>query len=308
MRHHAEREYTSYNRASDPAEEAAGASVNTPGKKPSISERKLEANRRNGAKSHGPVTEEGKSVSRWNALKHGLTSRNLVIQGGPAKESLPEYEHLLTCLREELKPASMLAEILLEEIAGCYWRIRRANMAEAGHIRSKFDFAAVNDKLNDVRAMERSTGTLKSTPAGIEFVLTLFAKLRAQIADDGFTASGYHMVIEGPLTAEIVLVTRLLEYDKAAKDAKNAQVREHLVDHMKKLIDEHRRILERMKPLVAEQQELLTIVRNLQNRLPLDDSSDRRLRYETTIYRRLYRAIREFQNEQQRHQRSNGAA
>jgi hypothetical protein len=50
-----------------------------PGKTVCISERKLEANRRNGAKG-GVKTEEGKRRSRRNALKHGLRATTLLIE------------------------------------------------------------------------------------------------------------------------------------------------------------------------------------------------------------------------------------
>src|SRR5258708_1610842 len=42
-------------------------------------ELKSETARANGAKSHGPITTEGKEKSSKNALKHGMTSRNIYI-------------------------------------------------------------------------------------------------------------------------------------------------------------------------------------------------------------------------------------
>jgi hypothetical protein len=40
--------------------------------------RQVEANRRNAQLSTGSVTEEGKSRSRQNALRHGLTAETVI--------------------------------------------------------------------------------------------------------------------------------------------------------------------------------------------------------------------------------------
>ena len=40
-----------------------------------ISEKRLEANRRNALHSTGPRTEAGRNRSRMNALRHGLTGQ-----------------------------------------------------------------------------------------------------------------------------------------------------------------------------------------------------------------------------------------
>ena len=42
------------------------------------SARQLAASRQNGARSKGPVTQEGRDVSRRNALKHGLAAEVLL--------------------------------------------------------------------------------------------------------------------------------------------------------------------------------------------------------------------------------------
>lgn len=99
---------------------------------------KIEANRRNGQKSTGPKTAAGKATSKWNSLKHGLLSRQVVIQQGEGKENRQEFLHLQESLRQDLQPLGVLEELLVEKIAVEYWRLKRAIQCEAGVIRRGF--------------------------------------------------------------------------------------------------------------------------------------------------------------------------
>ena len=46
-----------------------------------ISQKQAEANRRNGLKSTGPKTPEGKAIVSKNATTHGLRTQHTVIDG-----------------------------------------------------------------------------------------------------------------------------------------------------------------------------------------------------------------------------------
>ena len=59
-----------------------------------MSERQLAANRRNAQRSTGPRTAKGREVSRMNALKHGILSRQVLVAGQHYQEDRKEFETL----------------------------------------------------------------------------------------------------------------------------------------------------------------------------------------------------------------------
>ena len=76
------------------------------------SDKQLRANRRNAIRSTGPKTRIGKQAIRWNALKHGLLAREVVIGVGDGKENQREFQWLLEQLRTDLQPLGVLEEVL----------------------------------------------------------------------------------------------------------------------------------------------------------------------------------------------------
>ena len=54
--------------------------------------KQIAANRRNAQKSTGPRTPEGRAVSKMNALKHGIFSKEVLVSGLNIKESSRELE------------------------------------------------------------------------------------------------------------------------------------------------------------------------------------------------------------------------
>jgi len=86
------------------------------------------ASRKNGAKSRGPKTAEGKARSARNALKHGLRAEKYVVL---PDEDAAEFAALESALNDELAPEGVLQSILVRRIARATRRLDRAERLEA---------------------------------------------------------------------------------------------------------------------------------------------------------------------------------
>jgi hypothetical protein len=75
--------------------------------------RQIKANRRNALHSTGPTTPEGKQASRFNALRHGLRAKEIII---PGQEDPAEFEAILRELCEDWEPEGHTEFHLVEQI------------------------------------------------------------------------------------------------------------------------------------------------------------------------------------------------
>lgn len=105
-----------------------------------ISPKQLEANRQN-AKLGGVKTEEGKAISKYNALKHGIF-----------QETITEYErdleeYLLERLNDEFKPQGVLEKMLVDRIAVYYLKLFRVARAENEFMQSTLNPHVVSTKI-----------------------------------------------------------------------------------------------------------------------------------------------------------------
>jgi hypothetical protein len=90
------------------------------------SQKQIEANRRNARKSTGPITEAGKAVAKFNALRHGMTAESAVL---PYEDHLA-YAMLREALLSHYAPANIAEEMLVDVLANSYWRLLRARRVE----------------------------------------------------------------------------------------------------------------------------------------------------------------------------------
>jgi hypothetical protein len=89
----------------------------------------INANRANALKSTGPRSAEGKSASRFNALKHGMDAASIVIPG----EDPAEYEALAAHYLDEYHPQSPSESFHVDAMLRADWQKRRLQAVE-GHL------------------------------------------------------------------------------------------------------------------------------------------------------------------------------
>ena len=104
-----------------------------------------EANRRNAQKSTGPKTEEGKSKSRFNALKHGMTARTVLLPGDDTKAFLCRLHYL----QDDLQPRNSLEGVAIERLAGDLWKADRAELAAGARIHFRLRHGPVDRRRKD---------------------------------------------------------------------------------------------------------------------------------------------------------------
>ena len=90
-----------------------------------ISQKQLEANQKN-AKLGGVKTDEGKAMSKYNAMKHGLLSKEVLLDGEDEKMLVEVGKKL----RAELEPQTELELVLVDRITANVWRLRRVMQIE----------------------------------------------------------------------------------------------------------------------------------------------------------------------------------
>jgi hypothetical protein len=179
-----------------------------------VSERRIQANRRNALRSTGPKTERGKRTVARNAIKYGLLAREVVITAGDGEENLEEFHSLVDRLWESYEPVGVVEESLIQTIAICWWRKARVLRAENGEIRKRLDTISVDRALrnsdntnlvlavsdlelgffrpNEIPLMEQwaaiqhAQTTLRTHRPGPAFLRSLLEEAKSGIASEGY--------------------------------------------------------------------------------------------------------------------------
>ena len=101
------------------------------------------ANRENGKKG-GPKTAAGKAAVRYNAVKHGLLSQQVVLPD----EDEAAFAELSDSLMASLNPQGAVEKMLVDIIIASYWRLKRAVMLDSCYIETKMGIPNCIDNID----------------------------------------------------------------------------------------------------------------------------------------------------------------
>ena len=91
-----------------------------------VSERRIEANRRNAQKSTGPRSIDGRARSSMNALRHGITGQVSIM----TVEDRGAHDKFVQELIESLRPEGAVELQFASVIAEDFWRLQRIRAVE----------------------------------------------------------------------------------------------------------------------------------------------------------------------------------
>ena len=271
------------------------------------SAKQIAANRSNAVKSTGPRTPQGRAVSRMNALKHGILSKQVLVRGLILQESSEELEALHRRFWEELQPAGPLEEMLVDQIVTAHWRLRRALTAESGEIALNVDTGqrrrsrGTNPVLqwsafgDPIHAMEESA-------VGNAILREWLGEVRDAVEAEGTLTEAAVQKLAAhfggkpnSLVDKLEAFRRKLETDA---DPPDAAVRERQKTATLAFLDQKIGGFRFWQERCRDEEEHEEEARQAAAVLPSGEVLDKILRYETKLERQMYRAMAQLERVQ----------
>jgi hypothetical protein len=277
-----------------------------------ISQKQLDANRRNAQHSTGPTSRRGKSVSRLNAVKHRLLARQVVARGYFHEESSNEFKELCGEYHESLRPAGPLEEMLVGQIVMVIWRLRRVRMAEAGEIATNVDKTWWNPRRppweigNGYKgnALHHQLVDYRHSIAGIEFVIECLQQLRGEIQTIGQVTEAKLKELRCFYQEPNEIVRRLAALlhslnsnpQKLPPEQLRARHLKETLDFLDGQISEFENLIDTRKV----QMDAEDTMRRSIALLPCGDTLEKIVRYESALQRQLGRSMNQLERLQRR--------
>ena len=279
-----------------------------------VSKKQLEANKKNAPKG-GVKTQEGKEIVKYNALKHGLLAKEVVITVGEGAESPEEFNSLLEDMRTQLNPMGTLEEMLVEKIVVAYWRLRRAYKYEVGLIRNELDNAT-----DDYYSGETASSGYKEQKTDYEIDQEIekdkesieswmqdkkdFNKMRKKgkpledIYDWGenweWLEDKFKYLLSGHEDYEGFDPQNFREFLNNKANWSDEQIWEAHIELCDEKSDKHRKEIADLEKQKQQNKLKLQVIKKLGN-IPSKNELDRLLRYEGAIERQLYKALNQLE-------------
>jgi len=280
-----------------------------------VSKKQLEANKKNAQKG-GVNTSEGKAIVKYNALKHGLLAKEVVITIGEGAKNPEEFDAFLEALQTQLVPAGTLEEMLVEKIAVAYWRLRRAYKYEVGLIRKELDTAT-----DDYYSGETASSGYKEQKTDYEIEQEIeenkgaieswtqdkrdFNKMRKKNKplEDIYNWEGnweqlYYkvseIVPEDAMDSDEEWTKQLREFLNKKASWSDEQIWEAHIELCDEKINDHKKEIADLEKQKQQNKLKLQVIKKLGN-IPSKDELDRLLRYEGAIERQLYKALNQLE-------------
>jgi len=281
-----------------------------------VSEKQLEANKQNAQKG-GVKTPEGKEIVKYNALKHGLLAKEVVIAIGEGAENPEEFNAFLADLGTQLQPQGTLEEMLVEKIAVAYWRLRRAYRYEVGLIRNELDtatddfYSATNwNKQKENKTDEEIEQQITQENEGVEYWkkdkrdLTKMHKNGTPLEEIydwednwDWLFDKFSYLFPSDDDDERIWMPKEIKEQLNNKEWSDEDIWQALIEICDDRIKHHKEQIVSFEKQMVKNKLRLQVIRKLGS-IPTKDELDRLLRYEGAIERQLYKAINQLERQQ----------
>jgi hypothetical protein len=275
--------------------------------------KQLQASRLNGQKSNGPVTPAGRAISRMNAIKHGILSKQVLVKGCHFKESGQELSALHERFWLELNPVGPMEELLVNQIVTTHWRWQRALRAESGEIALNVDEGQRNRKKTPMEMAQLWTGAaepiqcMEESSSGLSLLASWLEQLRAAVEQQGeLTQAALQSLLQNFGGTPNRLTLRLEQFrlklqgnpEGLPEEALKARNKQRALALLNQQVCDYSRQKEACKKQEANMEESRQAAAVLPSRPVLDKI----LFYEQKLERQLYRAMAQLERLQRRRQ------
>jgi hypothetical protein len=263
-------------------------------------------------KSGGPKTQQGKERSKHNALKHGIFSQVVVLQGEPRVE----FDSLLSGLQNSLEPKGALEELLVDKLVAIVWRHRRLTIAEGAEIRKGTEFLEWDEKQRQGDEPGRTAWDLQqdgliskmANPYALDTCIRMLECLKLWLERDGSRELRDRMILRlvygdsgndtGVETKLVDLYSRCLSAVRSIGNASNdidSPTPEECLQTFLNSLDEEMTRLKNYRSERHLNESIMVKVESRSGNVTDTHQLDRLLRYESNLERAFDRALNQLE-------------